>query len=287
MRYELIRELGRGGFGVVWLAKDKETGELVAIKFLQELSPDARQRFEREAKILLELSQQNFVVELLDGDLGTPRPYLVLEYCEGGSLRSWVRNRRPWTHGALAILAAARALDALEKKGGIHRDIKPENLLVGLALDGETYVVKISDFGLARVPTTSAPWITRSAFGTPGYIAPELAIPGAAFTAKADMWSLGVVALEILTGGRDLNRLGRIGAPGALTQLVKSMLSADPRHRPTAGSVGIFALDILKKNAPEVLRDKKILAPRPAGPDWGAVASLALIGLGLFALFSK
>jgi len=287
MRYECIRELGRGGFGVVWLAKDKKTNKLVAIKFLKELSQDARQRFEREARTLLQLSQQDFVVELLDGDLGAQQPYLVLEYCAGGSLRSWVAARRPWTHGALAILGAARALDAIEKNGGFHRDIKPENLLVGLARNRETHVVKISDFGLARVPTTSAPWVTRTACGTPGYIAPELYAPGAVFSAKADVWSLGVVALEILTGGREVSRLDHIQAPPDLVRLVKSMLKQEPQWRLNAGSVAIFALDILKKNAREALSDKNILAPKPSGPDWGAIASAALIGIGILAALGK
>lgn len=279
-RYQLLNELGQGGFGAVYRALDRQTSGHVAIKFLQRLDPDSRARFQREVRILQELAQLSFVPALLDWNLETEQPWLAIEYCEGGSLCSWVGAGKPWTHAALAVLGAAKALAEVHGRNGHHRDVKPANLLVGLARDGETWVVKLADFGLGGIPTPSKPWVTQDAFGTEAYKAPEIRRPGAVFNPKADVWSLGVTTLEVLTGGRNLARLDVLRMPKSLRRLVRAMLAADPAHRPNARRVAQVAHAILSKHAPAALTDKTILAPK-SKINWGAIAGLAFLGIAL------
>jgi serine/threonine-protein kinase len=103
--------------------------------------------------------------------MSRPTPYMVLEYCDGPKLRSWV-GRTSWQTAAMVLLHAASGLVGIHGTGGFHRDIKPENLLLARAPSGGGYLVKVSDFGLARRPKTARPPMTRTPGGTEGYIAP-------------------------------------------------------------------------------------------------------------------
>lgn len=233
-RYIPLQQLGRGGYGSVFLVQDNRTNRHVALKFLMDGSPDAVDRFHREVRLLGEAVNNRFVVELLGHNLKHTPPYLVMEYCEYGSLRSWVGAQRPWQDVAAALTHALNGLHGLHSAGGFHRDLKPDNLLVTRHPEQPTRVlIKIGDLGLARTPNTQAQPMTRHAAGTEGYIAPEIKA-GAAFHASADIYSLGVIAAELLTGERSAQKLGQMKLPEQLRTMVRAMLSANPLERPSA-----------------------------------------------------
>jgi serine/threonine protein kinase len=268
-RYLLIRELGRGGFGTVYLAYDQNTQRQVAIKQLTNPTPDARERFHREALALYRQLNNQFIVDLLDHDLGDEPPYFVLEYCEHGSLRGWVGQRRAWQDIALLLAQVIQGLKRIHEVGGFHRDLKPDNLLLASGPTPQTVVVKIADFGLARVPDAGSAVTTRHIAGTNGYIAPEV-IAGAVFHPGADIYSLGIVATELLTDARDPARIHQAKIPAALRDLVLTMCAADSTRRPTAQKIAVALHALL--NPPQ--------APPPAS---GPSAGLVLGGLALFA----
>ena len=249
-RYRLLTRLGEGGFGCVHLAQDLHTGRRVAIKQLRFDTPDARARFEREARTLLRNVDNAHVVEILDHDLSATPPYLVLEYCEHGSLRSWVGTRVSWQNVAGALAHAVNGLQGIHQAGGFHRDVKPDNLLV--ASDprdsGRSVIIKVADFGLARDPQSATSLMTRSPAGTDGYIAPEVRA-GSPFTAAADIFSLGIVACELLTGERSTSRIGSTPIPDRFRRVVRSMLSPIPGQRPGARTVAAELSAILAEPA--------------------------------------
>ena len=193
-QYEIYRELGSGGFGTVYLARDQITGVIVAVKVLNpeiSASPEFQQRFYREAEALRSLPGHPNIVRLLNyGDFhGTP--YLVMDYLPGKDLRDLMGDANLYVRQALSIgIQVARALEAANLGGLVHCDIKPENLRI---LPDRS--VKVMDFGIARAVDTNF----REIAGTPAYIAPELwrgELPGAA----TDMYALGCVLYEMIVG---------------------------------------------------------------------------------------
>src|SRR5262249_12934013 len=163
----------------------------VAVKALARGSASDLERFTRELRMLRTQITNRHVVDVLDWDLGHDPPYLVMEFCEGGPLRAWVGKKPPWRSVAVALAHAINGLHGLHRADGFHRDIKPDNLLMGKDSATGEMVVKVADFGLARAPVTATGPMTRSAMGTPGYIAPEV-LAGAPYAASADIYSLGV-----------------------------------------------------------------------------------------------
>lgn len=242
--YDYVRELGRGSFGAVWLAVDRETGLRVAIKLLLFESEDARLRFQREARLLYAEMHNPHVVRLLDHDLWAEHPFIVLEYCEQGSLRRWVGRDVPWRDVASAVLHALEGLAQLHAHGGFHRDLKPDNLLMGTDPATGQLVIKVADFGLARHPVSRTGPMTRSALGTDGYIAPEVLV-GGEFSTAADIYSLGITLVELLTGSRRPTALERAKCPLGLISLTERMVSRDPAHRPPAEDVAASLVALL------------------------------------------
>jgi serine/threonine protein kinase len=231
-RFRVIRLLGAGSFGEVYLCQDLVNGTSVAVKVLRDLQ--ALDRFRREVRILYSQLDNAHVVRLIGYDLDATPPYLVLEYCEYGSLRQWVGRRPRYVDVCAALAHASKALERLHALGGVHRDVKPDNLLVARGVTENAAVVKLADFGLARTPISVTGPATRGGAGTPGYIAPEI-LEGAEFSPAADMFSLGITAVELLTGGRNLVALHGTVLPLALRQLVSSLIAPNPSYRPTAG----------------------------------------------------
>jgi serine/threonine-protein kinase len=201
--FTLERLIGEGGFGQVWLAS-REGGERVAIKVLHlELvrSIDALTRFQRELDAIQRLQHPNVVRALDHGTLTDGRPFLVLEYIEGPSLREVIHERGSLTPAAsLEILAPlCDALATAHDHGLVHRDVKASNVILA-RVDGQLRPVLL-DFGLVKLLDQAGPGLTssRSMLGTPAAMAPEQ-MRGQPVDARTDVYALGLLAYHMLTG---------------------------------------------------------------------------------------
>ncbi len=197
-RYEIIEEIGAGGMGKVYKARDTQTGALVAIKQLQAMSttlqPEILERFKREGDILRQLNHPNIVTWLDTIEVGM-QPYLVMEYIHGGDLHDLLNEGLPPLTRTLNIaLDIADALTRTHRLNIVHRDLKPANVLI--AEDGTP---RLTDFGLAREVTTSQLTRRGSVIGTLYYLPPEL-IHGEEASPLADIWSFGVMLFQMVTG---------------------------------------------------------------------------------------
>ncbi|HEU4450931.1 MAG TPA: serine/threonine-protein kinase [Gaiellaceae bacterium] len=285
-RYEEQRLIGRGGMGEIHLAHDRELDRPVAVKVLDEAvaeRADLRERFRREALTAARLSGEPHVVTIFDVGEHEGRPFIVMEYLPGRTLGERARDRPPTRERALDWLRqAATALDAAHAKGVVHRDVKPANLIFDAR--GTLNVV---DFGIARVvDETSGMTAPGTLLGTAGYLAPEQA-QGREATAASDRYALGVVAYELLTGGRPFERGSAtaeaaahihepvppashrgVGLPPAVDAVFERALAKGPEARfPTATSF----VDALAR----ALVGEETAATRVAGPPPGEVRPAA------------
>ncbi|HEY1552197.1 MAG TPA: serine/threonine-protein kinase [Kofleriaceae bacterium] len=204
--YEIIRELGRGGMGVVYEARHRETGRRVAVKEIA-VGNDKKlvDRFAREARATAAVDSR-YVPPVLDAG-GDPNPYLVMELLHGMDLQAYLDEHGPLAED-VALRIAAQACAGLVRAhaaGVVHRDIKPANLF--LAKRDDELVVQLLDFGVARVKEELAAQSNHSLtlsgvmLGTPLYMSPEQVVAGAkALDHRTDLWSLAVVLYEALTG---------------------------------------------------------------------------------------
>lgn len=195
----LGQKLGGGGMGVVYRAKYTKTGKEVALKLLPaELSTKPRlvARFERELAILKKLKHPNIVTYLGGGKLGEQQ-FLAMELVEGGSLATELKRRGklPWEEVIRIGSQVCSALEHAHEKGIVHRDLKPSNLL--LTKKGE---IKLADFGIARDNDATALTAAGKTVGTFAYMAPEQIRGEPPVTAKTDLYALGCVMYELLTG---------------------------------------------------------------------------------------
>ncbi len=197
-RYEILEEVGNGGMAVVYKAKDFDTGAIVAVKILREEYLDNEEfcrRFRNESRAIALLNHPN-IVKIFDVCNSPSLQYIVMEYIDGISLKDYIEQQRvvrvkEAVHFTTQIL---RALMHAHSKGIVHRDIKPQNIM--LLPNGR---IKVTDFGIARLITSQTSTITDKAIGSVHYIAPEQA-RGAATDARADLYSVGVMLYEMLTG---------------------------------------------------------------------------------------
>lgn len=248
-RYHVRRLLGRGGMSTVWLADDSASGELVAIKLLnQEYSDnyEFRQRFQNEASAARSVNSPNVVkiVTYEEGDIGSHGAcYIVMEYIRGESLSQVLQRRRTLPeHLMLDVLEqTAHGLSAIHAANLVHRDIKPGNLLV--TPEG---TVKITDFGIAKAAEAVPLTRTGMVVGTAQYVSPEQA-QGKQVTPATDIYSLGCVAYEMVAGVRPFQGDSTVAvavahineAPPALAptvnphirELIGIMLRKNPQRR--------------------------------------------------------
>jgi serine/threonine-protein kinase len=206
-RFRLLRPLGQGGMGAVWLAQQLSLDVPCALKFLHAEAasmPDVRGRFEREAKIAAQLRGAN-VVHILDHGVWLGRPFIAMELLEGEDLYERLTRVRVLTpeHTATIVTEVARALVRAHGAGLVHRDLKPANIFLVREPDRE--VVKVLDFGIAkstRMDVGGSKTKTGAVMGTAYYMSPEQARGDKDVDHRTDLWALGVIAYECLVGAR-------------------------------------------------------------------------------------
>ena len=254
--YELDREIGRGGMSVVYRARDRRLNRAVAIKVLPpELAfdPAVRTRFTREAQMSAQLSHPH-IVPIHDVGEREGIAWLVMPFVSGGSLATLLAHepKQPIEEVLRLARETADALAYAHQRGVVHRDIKPDNIL----LDGESGRAMVTDFGIARaVEAGTRLTVTGIAVGTPTYMSPEQATGEREIDGRSDIYSLGVVAYQMLTGrtpftaGNSLALLMkhvsepprpiaelRPDAPKGLRDAIERALAKSPEDRwPTAG----------------------------------------------------
>src|SRR5213595_3846130 len=199
--YQILEEIGRGGMGVIYRARQRHSRRIVALKRILSCHADSREtlmRFRREAQAAAKLDHPNIlpIYEVSESEEGLP--FFSMKFAGGGSLLEAVPALRSDPRRAVALMAkVARAVQYAHRQGILHRDLKPGNIL----LDGRGEPL-VSDFGLAKwLDTTSDLTRTLTIFGTPGYIAPEQAKgPAKNLTPAADIYSIGAVLFDLFTG---------------------------------------------------------------------------------------
>ncbi len=253
-RFELVRQVGEGSYGVVYEARDRQAGATVAIKLLHRGDELAEERFEREAQVLAELQHPAIVRYVAHGTSDEGRRYLVMEWLTGHTLERQLRGRQSVDQ----VLALGRRVVAglayADLRGVAHRDIKPANLFL---VDGRTSEAKILDFGLAR-RNADRQQLTQTGFvvGTPLYMSPEQARGDMNVDARTDVFSLGSVLYTAMCGeepffaAQPLATLAKIcfeeprpierlapHVPPRLRSLVQSMLRKKREERPSLRTI--------------------------------------------------
>ena len=238
-KYRVEQILGRGGMGAVYRAHDTRLERDVAIKVVRaELlgHPDARTRFRREAQLVARLQHPGIVAVFDYGTLPDGAAFLVMEYVRGRDLRAVLREEGPLPAGRVAALlrAIAPPVDAAHRLGVLHRDLKPENVLV----PDEGAPAKVLDFGVAKLVgadgiDAEAEPLTLSGqpIGTPAYMAPEQ-LAGAPVSARTDVFALGAIAYELLTGQPPFGR-------GPLVEIATRQRDGVPSMRDTGAAAGM------------------------------------------------
>lgn len=255
-RYHVIRELGRGGMGVVYLARDPFIDRMVAIKTTLGLSPADPEQFEtfqriffHEARAAGKLQHPN-IVSVFDATVEDDQCYLVMEYVDGASLKAHTHKGAllPLDKVLNIVFQCAKAVHYAHENGVIHRDIKPSNIVI--AKSGE---VKISDFGIATVEGPHTPQLYDSLTGSGFHISPEQ-IRNEPVTPATDIFALGVVMYELLTGAKpfladtDVGTLYKIAQedptplrvhrqdlPDSVDKIIMRALEKDPTKRFQSG----------------------------------------------------
>ena len=273
--YEILECLGRGGMGVVYKARQKSLNRIVAIKILApERGSESRfaERFAREAELLAKLNHPHIVTIHDFGETGGLF-YLVMEFVDGVNLRDLLRDGKLEAKQALAIVPPiCDALQYAHDKGIVHRDIKPENLL----LDREGRI-KIADFGIAALMGTDG-----DPSGTPPYMAPEQCGASSEVDNRADIYALGVVLYEMLTGERPNKELiapsKKVRIDVRLDEIVLRAMEREPERRYQQASVMKMMVEQTR-----TAQTSKIRNGSGRFASWGHVAwPLQIAGILLF-----
>ena len=318
--YKVIRKLGEGGMGVVYLAEHAVMGRLAAVKLLlpdMTESNDAVTRFFNEARATASIKHPG-IVDIFDcAQLPSGQAYIVMEYLVGQTLGAYVAR-----HGNLAsdvevaraiLRQIANALSAAHARGIVHRDLKPDNVfLVSEAGATDTATIKVLDFGIAKLAKGHKPFAittTRELLGTPVYVSPEQCKGAKNLDHRSDIYSLGCIAFEMITGRPVFvaESLGELiashmykdpsaivdlepGVPSALSELVQRMLAKSPDDRPSSMEEVIQAIDAA--GLPAALRGGVVSLPpgrhlEVAPDDAAAATAAAPVDIGKYISQSK
>lgn len=302
---EIIELIGRGGMGAVYKARQKSLGRLVALKILapqHAANPRFAERFSREAQALAELNHPN-IVTVHDFGRAGEFYFLLMEHIDGVNLRQAMKAGRFTPEQALAIVPSiCEALQFAHDRGIVHRDIKPENLLLDKAGS-----VKIADFGIARImgagldPTSgvaapdTAGLTQESVLGTPPYMAPEQSVHPSQVDHRADIYSLGVVLYELLTGELPVGNFGppsrKVQIDVRLDAIVLRALEQTPELRyQTIGEMSNQVTTVVNEPGPaRTVRHADDATPRQSKVATGFMSTpeqLATIG-GIFSLYRR
>lgn len=197
-RYEIQDVIGVGGMAVVYKAYDNIDDRIVAVKILKEeylANEEFRRRFKNESKAIAVMSHRN-IVKVFDVSFGDRLQYIVMEYIEGITLKEYIDKKGglEWREALYFAIQILKALQHAHDKGIVHRDVKPQNIML---LENGT--IKVADFGIARFSHSETRTMTEKAIGSVHYISPEQA-KGELTDEKADIYSVGIVLYEMLTG---------------------------------------------------------------------------------------
>jgi eukaryotic-like serine/threonine-protein kinase len=279
-RFELELRAGAGGMGEVFRARDRATGDAVAVKVMLKEQVATSARFAREVHVLSELHALEIVRYVAHGVGPEGEPFLAMEWLSGEDLSERLRR------GALTVsetiklgTRVAAALASAHASGVVHRDLKPSNLFL---VDGDIERVKVLDFGIAWQGDLTRMTRTGAMVGTPGYMAPEQARGQGEVDARADVFSLGCVLFECVTGKPafsadhliavlakvlldEVPRLGEFlgGVPHELEALVAQMLTKQPELRPRDGAAVAAALSALGTAATGLLEGSSDASNQP------------------------
>ncbi len=284
-RYEVMKELGRGAMGIVYLGKDPKINRQVAIKTLrfeedvdEAQSKGIKERFFREAESAGNLTHPN-IIRIFDAGEDQDVAYIAMELLDGKDLKSNCEkaNLLPYERVIELMIHVADGLDYAHKQGVVHRDIKPANIM--LLKDG---TLRITDFGIARIQATSKT-ATGAVLGTPAYMSPEQVNQNKTVDGRADIFSLGVTLFEMLTGEKPfaadsipalLYRIANVehtdprefnrSLPLNVVQIINKALAKKPGDRyQTAGEMGQALRGLLAPNAAQAAEPAAPVAETP------------------------
>lgn len=298
-RYEILQMLGEGGMGTVYKARDRELDRLLAVKVIRpELAgnPKILARFKQELILARQVTHKN-VIRIYDLGVAEGLKFITMEFIEGRDLASLLQERRPTHDESLRIVRqVARALEAAHAEGVVHRDLKPQNIMI----DGRGRV-SVMDFGLARSVEMHGMTQTGMLMGTPTYMSPEQA-QGRRVDARSDLFSLGIIFYEMLTGQVPFQadtvlasllkrtqepapppRQVDPSVPEALNAVVVKCLAIDPDQRYQSTTEVVRDLDTLAGDTPGaslMVSMPGLVAAPPASKTWRWVA----VGLGALVL---
>ncbi|MDP1889481.1 MAG: protein kinase [Gemmatimonadaceae bacterium] len=292
-RYSIDRELGRGGMGVVYLAREVHLDRPVAIKLLppeRALDPTLRERFLREARMSAKLSHPNIIPIHAVDEVGN-FVYYVMAFVDGESLAHRVRTRGPLpaSEGARVMRETAWALASAHAQGVVHRDVKPDNILI----ESASQRVLVADFGIAAALGDD---LGDGVSGTPEFMSPEQAL-GHELDARSDLYSLGATAFYLFSGRLPFEGatptevlakqvtepaapLGSLGlpVPRKIASLVDRCLAKDPAHRPASATALAEQLSVALEQRREIPVALRAFVKRNARLDGGGTF-LSAIGV--------
>ena len=290
-RYEIIEKIGEGAMAAVYRAYDPSIDRPLAIKFLHanlSADPEYRSRFLREARAAGMLSHPNIVTVFDVGEI-EGRPYIAMELLDGGPLDEKTKSNERFAVADVMKIGSqlASALDFAHSRGIFHRDIKPSNIVLVAGREQ----IKVTDFGIAHMAASSHSQATRvgTMIGTPHYMSPEQAM-GQKVDARSDLFSVGVVMYELLTGQRPFNadsvvtlvyRIAkeeprpiesfRNDVPSALRRIVDRCLNKEPNRRYQSGAELVSDLDKLSRQLAEQAAQRGAPRLAPLRRQWSLV----------------